>query len=266
MFERTNHILVRVGWRKLSRTILNLEDEPHEALARATRFPAKPPGPESLPMLPSNRIPVALKLAYTAFMVILVPTYWREYGPTNFLYFCDVALFFALGAVWLESPLLASMPAVGILLPQMLWCVDFLGSCIGMRVMGMTEYMFDPSKSLFLRRLSFFHFWLPFLLVYIVWRLGYDRRALLGWTALAWLLQLVGYFLLPAGPAPTDNRNLPVNVNYVFGFDDKTPQTWMPGGWFLVLMMTALPLLLFLPTHFLLAWLAGPPRPKLRPA
>ena len=61
-------------------------------------------------MLPRNRIPLTLKIAYTAFMVVLVQTYWIEYGPTNFLYFCDVALFFALGAVWLESPLLASMP------------------------------------------------------------------------------------------------------------------------------------------------------------
>ena len=220
-------------------------------------------------MLPRNRIPLALKFAYTAFMIVLVPVYWYAYGPTNFLYFCDVALFFALAAVWLESPLLASMPAVGILLPQALWCVDFLGRCVGVAMPGsMTGYMFDlfdPNKPLFLRflrSLSFFHFWLPFLLVYLVWRIGYDRRALIGWTLLAWLLQLVGYFLLPAGPAPEENRDLPVNVNYVFGLGEA-PQTWMPGGWFLVLMMAALPILLFVPTHFLLVWLAGPPRPSL---
>ena len=100
-------------------------------------------------MLPSNRIPLSLKLLYTAFMLVLVPTYWHQYGPTNFLYFCDVALFFALGAVWLESPLLASMPAVGILMPQALWCVDFIGSCLGVPVMGMTDYMFDEKKLLY---------------------------------------------------------------------------------------------------------------------
>ena len=213
-------------------------------------------------MLPRNRIPLTLKIAYTAFMVVLVQTYWIEYGPTNFLYFCDVALFFALGAVWLESPLLASMPTVGILLPQILWCVSFLGRCVGLHLTPMTDYMFDGNKLLFLRGLSFFHFWLPFLLVYLVWRLGYDRRALVAWTVLAWLLQLVGYFLLPAGPPPEETPNLPVNVNYVFGFDDKVAQTWMPGGWFLVLMMVALPVLLFVPTHFLLVWLARPPQPK----
>ena len=34
-------------------------------------------------------IPLWLKLAYTAFMAVLVPLYLRNYGPTNFLYFCD---------------------------------------------------------------------------------------------------------------------------------------------------------------------------------
>ena len=213
-------------------------------------------------MLPSNRIPLTLKLAYTAFMAVLIPVYWYSYGPTNFLYFCDVALLFALGALWLESPLLAAMPAVGILLPQALWCIDFVGRGVGLDMPGdMTAYMFDANKPLFLRGLSFFHFWLPFLLVYLVWRLGYDRRALVAWIALAWTLQLVGFFLLPPGPAPKDDRDLVVNVNYVYGLGDD-PQTWMPAGWFLVLMMVALPALLFLPTHCLLAWLAGPPRPK----
>ena len=54
-------------------------------------------------------------------MAVLVPVYWYYYGPTNFLYFCDVALFLTLAGLWLESPLLISMCAVGILLPQMLW-------------------------------------------------------------------------------------------------------------------------------------------------
>ena len=211
-------------------------------------------------MLRGNRIPLGLKLAYTAFMAVLVPFYWYTYGPTNFLYFCDVALFFALGALWLESPLLASMPAIGILLPQALWCVDFLGGCIGHAPVGLSDYMFDAKKPLFVRGLSFFHFWLPFLLLYLVWQLGYDRRALVFWAALSWVLQLVGYFFLPEPGAQGDNPNLPVNVNYVFGFDDKVAQTWMPGGWFLVLMMVALPVLLFAPTHFLLVWLARPLR------
>jgi hypothetical protein len=53
-----------------------------------------------------------------------VPVYWRNYGPTNFLYFCDVAAFLTIAALWLESPFLASMAAVGIVLPQLAWIVD----------------------------------------------------------------------------------------------------------------------------------------------
>ena len=127
----------------------------------------------------THRLPLALKLAYTAFMAVLVPVYWYFYGPTNFLYFCDVALFITLAGIWWESPLLVSMCAVGIVAPQIIWCIDFLSNMFGMPLLGMTDYMFKHENSLFLRGLSLFHGWIPFLLLYLVWQLGYDRRALL---------------------------------------------------------------------------------------
>lgn len=200
----------------------------------------------------SRRLPMWSKLCFTAFVAVLVPSYWIAYGPTNFLYFCDVALLMTLGAFWLESPLLASMPTVGILLPQMLWCVDFLGGLVGMHVTGTTAYMFNPNLPLFTRGLSLFHGWLPFLLVWLVWRLGYDRRAFAAWTALAWLLMSVCYFLMPPPPAPADNPNLPVNINYVYGLSDERPQTWMHPLLFLSCMLVGLPVGIFLPTHLLL--------------
>src|ERR1700689_4566422 len=61
------------------------------------------------------------------------------------------------------------------------------------------ERQFSPSL-FFLRSLSFFHFWLPWLLIYIVWKLGYDRRAFLRWWVLAWALLLVCYFFMPEPP------------------------------------------------------------------
>src|SRR5437867_9946396 len=127
--------------------------------------------------LKAGRIPLWLKWVYTAFFVVLIPHYWRAYVPTNFLYFCDMALFFTLGAMWLEWPILASMPAVGILLPQALWMVDLLAEVVGLRLTGITDYMFDQGIPLFARFLSLFHFWLPILLVWLVWRLGYVRPA-----------------------------------------------------------------------------------------
>jgi hypothetical protein len=144
------------------------------------------------------------------------------------------------------------MAAVGILLPQTLWIADFLLQFVGMHVTGMTAYMFQSSIPLFTRALSLFHFWLPLLLVWIVWRLGYDRRALWAWTALAWLLMLVCYFLMPAPPAPPDSPNLPVNINYVYGLSDAGPQTWMPPLAYLGLLIVGLPIGVFLPTHLIL--------------
>jgi hypothetical protein len=207
----------------------------------------------------ASRLPMWTKIVLTAFVAVLVPFYLKAYGPTNFLYFCDVALVMTVAAVWLESAVLASMAAVGILLPQALWCVDFLGGLVGRPITGMTAYMFNENLTLFARGLSFFHFWLPFLLAWLVWRLGYDRRGLLGWTLLAWSLQLLCFFAMPAPPTRDDNPNLPVNINYVYGFSDAAPQQWMPAGAFLALMMAGLPLLFFWPTHVFLNWAFAKP-------
>jgi hypothetical protein len=68
-----------------------------------------------------SRIPLWVKLLYTAFLCILAPYYWHCYGPTNFLYLCDISLFMAWVAVWREDALWASAPAVGILVPQTIW-------------------------------------------------------------------------------------------------------------------------------------------------
>jgi len=204
-------------------------------------------------MTPKPRLPLGLKLGYTAFMAVLVPCYWHLYGPTNFLYFCDLSLFFTLAAVWTESSLLISMPAVGILIPQAYWMVDFLSTAVGMPISGLTNYMFDPAKPLFTRGLSFFHFWLPILIVYLIAKLGYDKRALKMWTAFAFGVLLISYFVLPAPPAPASHPHLPVNVNYVFGLGDDRPQTWMHPHLFFLLILAALPTVCYLPTHLALS-------------
>ncbi len=118
----------------------------------------------------ASRVPFALKLAYTAYMAVLIPVYWHYYGPTNFLYFCDVALILTLIAIWPENALLISMCAIGIVVPQALWVADFLGNAAGFSLLGMADYMFDANRSLFLRLLSLFHGWLPFLLIFLVWK------------------------------------------------------------------------------------------------
>jgi hypothetical protein len=201
----------------------------------------------------SKRLPLFSKLLLTAFVAVLVPKYWMDYGPTNFLYFCDVALFFAVGAMWLESSLLASAPLVGIFLPQVFWQLDFLAGLGGYQLTSMTGYMFQDEYPLFTRGLSLFHFWLPLVLLWIVARLGYDRRAFWVWTILAVSLLFICYFLMPAPPAPVDHPNLPVNINYVFGLGAEPQQMMPPLAWF-AMLVAGLPLLVFLPTHLLLCW------------
>lgn len=202
--------------------------------------------------LGSRRIPPSVRWIYTAFMAVLVPVYWTKYGATNFLYFCDVALFLTLIGVWTENRLLISMSAVGIILPQALWCADFLATLLGGRLTGMTAYMFDSNRSLFLRGLSGFHGWLPFLLVFLVSRVGYDRRALQAWTATAWALCLICFFFMPPAGAEHASKLVPNNINYVWGFDDAQPQSWMSPAAYLASWMAGLAVLVYWPTHRLL--------------
>lgn len=218
-------------------------------------------------------IPLWVKIAYTAFMAVLLPIYLKNYGPTNFLYFCDVAAIMTVAAIWLESPLLLSAALVGIFLPQMLWVIDFLvevaGRLVGQdwHLTGMTKYMFKPP--FFLRFLSFFHFWLPFLLLWLVWRVGYDRRGVLLWSAMMWVLLTVCYAWMPP-PSPEKDPitqaqlrepNIPVNINYVYNIaSDEKPQEWMDPDLYLAAYMAAL-MVIYVVTHLMFApWIPAPAR------
>lgn len=162
-----------------------------------------------MPTTSPQRIPLAIKIAYTAFMAVLIPIYLKSYGPTNFLYFCGVAALMTLVAIWLESSLLLSAALVGAFFSQMLWVVDFfcelaswagLFGADGFHLTGLTSYMFNPP--FFLRFLSFYHFWLVFLLIYLVWSVGYDKRGVVLWMAIAWVLLTVCYVYMPP-PSPS---------------------------------------------------------------
>lgn len=194
------------------------------------------------------RIPLAVKLLYTAFVAVMVPYYWHAYGPQNFLYFCDVAVLVTLVGIWLESALLISLEAIAILLPQTLWMLDFAGRLMGFHFMGLTDYMFDATLPRFVRGLSLFHGWLPLLIVWMVFRLGYDRRAIWVQTIVGVSLLLICYFCF----APPSAANYGANINYVYGFGEKTQQHAMPAlAWFAI-VVTGVPCLLYVPTHLVL--------------
>ena len=206
-----------------------------------------------------SRIPFVLKLAYTAFVVVLVPYYWKAYTPWNFLYFCDVALLVTLIGMWTESALLISTQAVAILLPQTIWVIDFLSRACGHSLLGMTDYMFNPALPIFTRGLSLFHGWLPFLLVYLIWKVGYDRRAFLIQCVFGVTLLWVCFFFAPAPPAPLAHPNMAVNVNYVWGMHDHEPQHSMPAMAWVALLNVVFITVLYTPTHLVLRKLARQP-------
>src|SRR5437762_2348329 len=78
------------------------------------------------------RLPFWVKLACTGFVCVLVPAYWAHYGPANFLWFSDIALFLAVAALWREDSLLASMAAVSVTPLEVAWGVDFLLQLAGL--------------------------------------------------------------------------------------------------------------------------------------
>lgn len=176
-------------------------------------------------------------------MAIWIPAYWHFNGPANFLWFCDVANFIVLVALWRESRLLFSTAAVGVLLIQVIWIVDFASALLtGSHLVGGTEYMFDAADPLWLRGCSLFHVWVPALIVWGLVRFGYDRRA-------AWLQSALALVVLPASffAAPPEK-----NLNWLwapFGVE----QTLMPPWLWLLASLLLYPLVLFFPTHFALA-------------
>jgi len=186
--------------------------------------------------------PFWLKIAYTLFVGLLVKVYWVKYGPANFLWFSDVALLLTVPALWFENSLLASMMAVAVMLPEIAWNVDYFGRLIsGKSLFGLSRYMFDTTIPLPVRALSLFHVFLPPLLLLMVYRLGYDERALPAQTVLAWIILPLSYLLAP----PSEN------VNWVRGPRGNL-QTSMSGPLYLGLTMIGFPLLVYLPTHFML--------------
>jgi hypothetical protein len=187
-------------------------------------------------------IPLWFKIAYTLFVCFIVPIYWRRYGPANFLWFSDIALLVTMPALWLESPLLASMMALAVILPEVAWNVDFfVRLTTGASLMGLSGYMFDRTIPLFIRALSLFHVGLPLILVWMLYRLGYDKSAFLAQT-------LVAAIVLPLSYLFGDPRR---NVNWVYGFGAR-PQTRVPALWFLAFLMLMFPLAIYLPTHLVL--------------
>jgi hypothetical protein len=188
--------------------------------------------------LARGRIAPGTKVAYSLFLCVLVPVYWQAYGPANFLWASHFALLFVLVSLWSERPLPNSMMAVGVLPFELAWSLDLLS---GARLLGVTSYMFEPERPLYLRGLSLFHLLLPPIMIFALRRLGYDRRALAAQTLLTWIVLPVTYLVTD----PADN------VNLAFGFG-REPQAALHPLLYLALEMVLIPLAVCWPCHLAL--------------
>lgn len=194
----------------------------------------------------NSTYPMWIKLPYLAFVVVLIPIYLRQYGPQNFLWFSDIALFATLIAVWTGNRLIASMMAVGVLPLEIVWTVDFFtGGHI-----GLAAYMFDTRIPLTLRAMSLYHLFFPAVVIWMMVRQGYDSRAFLLQTLVAWVV-LPASFLIGT---PEEN------INWVYG-PVGAPQWLTSPLAYLIIYMAFLPAVIFFPSHLLLKrWFSTPRR------
>jgi hypothetical protein len=189
------------------------------------------------------RVPLWIKVGWSIWVAVWAPLYAKQYGAQNFLYFCDLGNILVLVGLWLESRLIFSWQATGLLLFQTLYIIDLAGAVLtGKHIIGGTEYMFDPHLPLLLRLLSLFHVVMPPLLLWAIWRLGYDSR---GWkcqTLTAWVVVPINYFWRPE-----------YDINWARGLFLRQ-QHLLPGWLYLLVYLTVVPLVVYWPTHLALEW------------
>lgn len=184
-------------------------------------------------------IPLWIKISYTLMVLIIVPIYWRDWGPVNFLWLSDIALFTMMFALWFESSYLSSMMAVGVLPLELLWTLDFFcaGKCI-----GLTNYMFNPKHPFYLRALSLFHIPLTASILYMLFKFGYNPNAIYAQILLIWIVFPLTYIF--ADPKVE-------NINWVFGLGDKPAKQLYPIR-YLFLLLVGVTFIVYLPLHYLL--------------
>jgi hypothetical protein len=190
------------------------------------------------------RIPLWMKIAWTLWVLVWAPIYARQYGLQNFLFFCDLGNILIGVGLWLESPLIFSWQASSLLLFQTLFTLDLIGALVtGRHFIGGAEYIFDPNLPLAIRLLSLFHVLTPPLLLWAIYRLGYDRRGWMLQTLTAWIVLPINYLWRPQ-----------FDVNWARGPFFHQQHT-VPGMLYLLLYLIIVPAGVYFPTHLFLSWL-----------
>ncbi|MDQ2070012.1 hypothetical protein [Natronospira bacteriovora] len=187
-------------------------------------------------------IPRAAQWLFTLWMLFWVTVILFNQGPQNFFWLCNMAKFIVLYAIWRGDRLLLSSQVGVVTIVGLGWGLDFLTGLAlgGHSPTGFTNYMFGDELSLLARSTSLYHLGLPPFLLWLILRVGYDRRG-------PWLQCGIGAVAVVGAWLFTE----PVrNVNWVwepFGVE----QTWMPDPLWVLVLILAYPLVLYFPGHWL---------------
>lgn len=191
------------------------------------------------------RLPPALKLGFSAWVLLWAPSVVILLGAQNFFWICNLANFLILIGLWTENRLILSMQWLSVALIGLFWGIDVGTAWLtGVHPIGGTAYMLDPDFPAAAKLLSFYHLALPLVTGYSVFRLGYDPLAL---PLQAGLL----VFLIPTSwwlTAPERNINL-VHEPIILSQIDWSASIYLP------ILIAAWVVILLLPVHLLTAWL-----------
>lgn len=201
------------------------------------------------PLEAHNTIPRWIKWAALVWLLVWFPAYWHVWGAKNFLQMCDIAVIITCIGLWTNSSLLISSQAVSALLVCIAWTFD-AGWRFFLRhhLMGGTEYLFDESEPLWIRLLSLYHLVLPVILLWLLYRLGYDRRGWAFQSAIALPAFIASRFTSPQK-----------NTNFAFA-DPFFHRQWGPAPVHLLIIWLFMVFVVYMPTHLLLKRIF--PQPK----
>ena len=195
------------------------------------------PLPENSP----STFPNWVRWGAIAWLMIWIPAYWRTWGASNFLQLCDIAVILTCMGIWTNSSLLISSQAVSALLVDIVWTADAGYQFVfGRHLLGGTEYLFDANYPLWVRLLSLFHLLMPPLLLWALYRVGYDRRGYALQSGIALLAFCGARFTNPAK-----------NMNFAFT-DPFSHRAWGPPPVHVFVSVLFMMIAVYLPTHLLL--------------
>jgi hypothetical protein len=190
----------------------------------------------------ANPFPAWMRWSALIFLALWLAIYLKYWGPTTFLFLCDIAVILTCIGIFTGNALLLSSQAVSSLVVDTIWLIDIVTKLIFNRhIIGGTEYFFDPNYPLWVRLISTFHVAMPFILIAAIRRTGYDRRALKLQFAIAAAAMIASRFAAPAR-----------NINFAFA-DPFLHKQWGPAPIHVAAMLVGLTIVIYIPTHAVLS-------------